>query len=154
MTKPAQLVPSLRLAQARGLATSVLEHGRQLDLPPLTVAVLDAGGVLITLDREDGSALLRPKMAMGKAYAALSIGMSSRAIAELTLVRPIFVGALAQMSETFTPSAGGLLIENDARQILGAIGVTGAAPDEDEACAIHALRLAGFVASSCSPDAK
>lgn len=146
LIKPPQFIPSLPLAQARDLIAAVLEYGRRLELPPLTVAVLDASGILVTLDREDGSALLRPEMAVGKAYAALSIGMSSRAIAELIQARPIFVSALAQMSQAFTPSAGGLLIANEAARVLGAIGVTGATPDEDEACAMHALRRGGFVA--------
>jgi len=137
--------PVLSLAKAKLLAAETLKHGRTLGLPPLTVAVLDPGGHVVTLDREDGASILRPKMAIGKAYAALSIGMSSRAIGALTETRATFVAALAQMSEAFTPSAGGLLIEDDAKQIWGAIGVTGASPDEDELCAIKALELHGFV---------
>jgi uncharacterized protein GlcG (DUF336 family) len=143
-----QLRPVLSLAKARLLAAETLKYGRMLRLPPLTVAVLDAGGHLVTLDREDGSSILRPKMAVGKAYAALSIGMSSRAIWALTETRATFVAALAQMSETFTPSAGGLLIEDDAKQILGAIGVTGANPDEDELCAMKSLEFHGFANSA------
>lgn len=147
MAEELQLRAVLSLATAKLLAAEALKHGKMLHLPPLTVAVLDAGGHIITLDREDGASILRPKMAVGKAYAALSIGMSSRAIWALTETRATFVAALAHMSETFTPSAGGLLIEDDAKQVLGAIGVTGAQPDDDELCAIQSLEVHGFMKS-------
>lgn len=80
MAEEVQLRPVLSLAKAKLLAAETLKHRRMLRLPPITVAVLDPGGHLITLDREDGASILRPKMAVGKAYAALSIGMSSRSI--------------------------------------------------------------------------
>ncbi|WP_082601816.1 heme-binding protein [Phenylobacterium sp. Root700] len=97
----------LSFGLARRLAASVLEHARATQLPPMTVAVLDAGGHPITLDREDGASILRPRMAIGKAYAALALGTSSRVVAEMALERPVFVSALAAMTENFTPSAGG-----------------------------------------------
>lgn len=148
MAENQRVGPALSLADARQLTLRTLERGRELRLPPLTVAVLDPGGHLITLDRDDGAAILRPKMAIGKAFAALSIGMSSRAISELAQSRAPFVAALSEMSEAFTPSAGGLLIEDRAHHLFGAIGVTGAAPDEDEICALHALDAQGFVTPS------
>jgi uncharacterized protein GlcG (DUF336 family) len=132
--------PCITLDLARALVASARAHGQGLRLPPLTVAVLDAGGHLITLDRDDGASILRPKMAIGKAFAALALGGPSRQAADLSRERPVFVTALAQMSETFTPSAGGLLVGSQDRGTLGAIGVTGATPDEDEACALHALQ--------------
>jgi uncharacterized protein GlcG (DUF336 family) len=57
----------LTLQQASIIVDKALEKGRELGLKPLTVAVLDAGGHLTALKREDGSSLLRPEIAGGKA---------------------------------------------------------------------------------------
>jgi hypothetical protein len=54
---------SLTLAQASIIVDKALEKGRELGFKPLTVAVLDAGGHLTALKREDGSSLLRPEIA-------------------------------------------------------------------------------------------
>jgi uncharacterized protein GlcG (DUF336 family) len=60
---------TLTLEQASIIVDKALAKGRELGLKPLTVAVLDAGGHLTALKREDGSSLLRPEIAGGKAWA-------------------------------------------------------------------------------------
>jgi uncharacterized protein GlcG (DUF336 family) len=67
---------SLTLAQASVIVDKALERGRELGFKPLTVAVLDAGGHLTALRREDGSSLLRPEIAGGKAWGALGMGLA------------------------------------------------------------------------------
>jgi len=69
---------SLTLAQASIIVDKALEKGRELGLKPLTVAVLDAGGHFTALKREDGSSLLRPEIAGGKAWGALGMGFGGR----------------------------------------------------------------------------
>src|SRR5260370_40533899 len=64
---------SLTLEQASIIVDKALEKGRELGLKPLTVAVLDAGGHPTALKREDGSSLLRPEIAGGKAWGALGM---------------------------------------------------------------------------------
>ena len=65
---------SLNLYKTNMIVDQSLEKGRELGLAPLTVAVLDAGGHLKVLKREDGSSLLRPQIAMGKAWGVLGMG--------------------------------------------------------------------------------
>jgi uncharacterized protein GlcG (DUF336 family) len=72
---------SLTLAQASIIVDKALEKGRELGFKPLTVAVLDAGGHLTALKREDGSSLLRPEIAGGKAWGALGMGFGGREFA-------------------------------------------------------------------------
>src|SRR5690606_24763830 len=64
---------SVTLAQATAIAVTALARGRDAGLAPLTVAVLDAGGHLVVLQREDGSGILRPDIAIGKAWGALGM---------------------------------------------------------------------------------
>src|SRR5271166_5981659 len=71
----------LTLAQASIIVDKALEKGRELGFKPLTVAVLDAGGHLAALKREDGSSLLRPEIAGGKAWGALGMGFGGREFA-------------------------------------------------------------------------
>src|ERR1700693_5253769 len=65
---------ALTLEQASTIVDQALEKGRELKLQPLTVVVLDAGGQLKAMKREDRSSLLRPEIAMGKAWGTLGMG--------------------------------------------------------------------------------
>lgn len=135
---------SLTLEQANVIATATLAKGRELGLRPLCVAVLDPGGHLIALQRENGASNLRPQIAMGKASSALGLGVSSRAIAEMAAERPTFVASLAGLADAaIVPAAGGVLVRVDGH-LVGAVGVTGDTSDNDEACALHGIAAAGL----------
>jgi uncharacterized protein GlcG (DUF336 family) len=138
---------TLTLNQARRITDATLAHGVASGAAPLTVAVLDAGGHLVTLLRQDGSGIVRPQIAIGKAWGALGLGVSSRAIAAMAENRPSFVNALAVVSEgRAVPAAGGVLLrEVDGGAIIGAVGVSGDNSDVDEACAIAGALEAGLV---------
>jgi uncharacterized protein GlcG (DUF336 family) len=66
----------LSRGQASVVVDKALEKGRELGLKPLTVVVLNAGGHLKAMKREDGSSLLRPEIAGGKAWGVLSMGFT------------------------------------------------------------------------------
>ena len=51
---------SISLEQAQSIVSAALAHARAQGFKPLTVAVLDPGGALVALGREDGSGFLRP----------------------------------------------------------------------------------------------
>jgi len=85
---------ALTLKIATQLASQALNAGRTLSTAPLTIAVLDSGGHLITLQREDGASLLRPQIAIGKAWGAIALGKGSRLLALDAQQRPAFIAAL------------------------------------------------------------
>ncbi|MEQ9199711.1 MAG: heme-binding protein, partial [Rhodospirillales bacterium] len=58
---------SLTLETANKIVEVALAKGHELGLNPLTVAILDAGGTLKVLAREDGTSTLRPGIAQGTA---------------------------------------------------------------------------------------
>jgi uncharacterized protein GlcG (DUF336 family) len=144
------------LAHATTIVDKALQHGRALGLPPLTVAVLDAAGCLVSFKREDGSSLLRPEIAQAKAYGALAMGMGSRAIAARAAVAPAFVSAVnALAGGRLIPVPGGVLIRSSSKAIVGAVGITGAISEQDEACAAAGIEAAGFIADTgADPGAK
>ena|SRR6202035_3097490 len=133
------------LAHATTIVDQALEHGRTLGLPPLTVAVLDAAGCLVSFKRQDGSSLLRPDIAQAKAFGALGMGIGSRAIAARAAVAPAFVSAVnALAGGRLIPVPGGVLIRSSSKAIIGAVGITGANSDQDEACAVAGIEAAGL----------
>ena len=112
---------------------------------PLTVAVLDAGGVLVCLKRGDGSGILRGDIAVGKAWGALGMGISSRTIRDRLKDRPAFQSALAAASDgRFVPVPGGVLIRDTTGAVIGAVGISGDASDKDEYAAITAVAKVGL----------
>nr|WP_279343734.1 heme-binding protein [Variovorax terrae] len=124
-----------------------MRHARELGLNPLTFAVLDAGGHMVVLKREDTSGILRPDIAYGKAWGALGMGHGSRSLAQRAEKAPAFFTALASVSQgRMIPVPGGVLIRNAAGAVLGAVGVSGDMPDNDEACAVYGIESARLVA--------
>jgi uncharacterized protein GlcG (DUF336 family) len=133
-------VANISLSMAQMAIEASIAEGRRLNLKPITVAILDAGGHLVALARENGSSNLRPKIAIAKASGALALGVSSRQIGEMAVERPTFIAAAAGLaSEGLIPAAGGLLIQNSDGTVIGAIGVTGDTSDNDEICALAGL---------------
>lgn len=134
----------LKLKDAQKIIELTMQHGRKLELAPLTVAVLDAGGHTIALAREDGASNLRPKMAHAKAFGSLSLGTGSRAIFERAEKQAYFIQSVNALADgALVPSPGGVLIKKDGL-IVGAVGVTGDTGDNDETCAIAAITAVGF----------
>src|SRR2546425_9319181 len=91
-------MPDIQLEQAQRIVDQSLSCARALGLHPLTVAVLDRGGHLVALGREDGSGLLRPQIAIRKAWGALGMGRRHRGLAEPVEGNPALFNARAAAS--------------------------------------------------------
>ena len=140
---------ALTLKIATQLASQALTAGRTISAAPLTIAVLDSGGHLITLQREDGASLLRPSIAIGKAWGAIALGKGSRLLALDAQQRPAFFAALNGMGQSdVVPAPGGVLIRDEAGQVIGAVGISGDTSDIDEQCAISAVEALGLRADA------
>ena len=135
----------LALEAASLIVDEALKRAGELQLKPLTVAVLDAGGHLVAFKRQDQSGILRPDIAQGKAWGALGMGLGGRELAKRADHAPAFYAALASVSGgRMIPVPGGVLIKDGEGDIIGAVGISGDLPDNDEACAVHGIRRAGL----------
>jgi uncharacterized protein GlcG (DUF336 family) len=133
------------LEQANTIISAGQAKGREMGIGPLTIVVLDDGGHLVSMQREDKSGILRFEIAFGKAWGGLAIGRSSRANEADILTREHFGVALAAASNgRIIPVAGGVLILDDEGLVAGAVGVTGDSSDNDEACAVAGIEAAGL----------
>ena len=144
---------ALTLDQASTIVDKALEKGRELNLQPLTVVVLDAGGQLKAMKREDRSSLLRPEIAMGKAWGTLGMGFGGREFARrMASGGGGFIQALTVASGgRIVPVPGGVLIRDPAGDIIGAVGISGDTSDKDETCAVHGIRSAGLTPDTGDP---
>ena len=135
----------ISLEQARTIVSAARGHGRAHGLKPLTVVVLDPGGHVVAIEREDGSGYGRPQIAQGKAAGALAMGTSSRTLGEMAADRPQFIAALSVAWDgKLIPAAGGVLIRDEAGALLGAVGVSGDLSDKDEEAALAGIHAAGL----------
>ena len=138
----------LTLDTARTIVAAARAKGRELNLKPLTVTVLDAGGATILLEREDGSSAIRPDVAHGKAHGAVKVGMGSRGLMNRAEQQPFFIQSLNALCHgALVPVPGGVLIR-DGGTVIGAVGITGDTSDNDEACAVAGIEAAGLTADA------
>ncbi len=139
----------LTLAQASTIVDAALKKGREMNLAPLTVVVLDAGGHPVALKREDRSGIMRVDIAMGKAWGGLGMGFGSRELFERSSKQPMFITAIAAVSQgRLVPVPGGVLIRGGDGDVVGAVGISGDTSDNDEVAATAGIEAAGLVAET------
>lgn len=104
----------------------------------VTIAVLDPRGDLVALQRMDGALWRSVPISQGKAAASAAWDMPSGDLAE-RWDQPV-VRALAMMEQgRLIPWQGALPVRRPDGAMIGAIGVSGARPAEDEAVAAAGL---------------
>ena len=139
---------TLTLDLANRIVTVALAKARAMGLPPVGVAVLDPGGHLVALQREDGLSFLRVKVCQAKAYSALAMGTHTRHLAERIAggvhTQGFFTALNAMSGGQVIPVPGGVLVRDGEGHLLGAVGVSGARSEDDEACAVAGIEAAGF----------
>ncbi len=139
----------LTLDQAHKIMHAALEEGTKRNLKPLAVLVLDARGALKAAAAQDGTSLSRDKVAFGKAFGALSLGLGSRALHRRAEEQPYFISAVnGLLGGAMIPVPGGVLIKDGSGQLLGAVGISGDTSDNDEACATAAIASVGLTADA------
>jgi uncharacterized protein GlcG (DUF336 family) len=104
------------------------------------IAVVDTGGHLIAALRMDGNGSGIMDFAMAKAQAAAAWGFSTAQMAKAAKSTPGFAGA----PDVVTVPGGVPVWTADGRVRVGAIGVSGEAPQDDEECANAGINAAGM----------
>ena len=139
----------LKLNHANAIIEHALAKAVEMGIKPVAVVVLDETGNVVSAQRQDGTAPFLFDVARGKAWSAVNLGMSSRALEKRAAMKPAFWGALAAASQgRFLPGTGAVLIRDEDGSILGACGASGATSDEDEACCIFGVQQVGLVADA------
>jgi len=135
----------LTLDAAQTIVRDALAHARANNYNPIGIVVLDARGSLKASAAEDGTSLMRWKVAFGKAYGSVAWGAGSKRIEKMAAERPNFFAGVAHLSDGgILPVGGGVLIRGSDNRILGAVGISGDTSDNDEAAAAVGIRAAGL----------
>jgi|SRR6056297_212352 len=136
----------ITLRKARTIVRKALEKGREMELKPLSVVVLDAGGHVIAFEREDGASPGRFAIAHGKAYGSVMLGIAGTAQRDRAEAQAYFVQAMNGLfGGRFVPVPGGVLVRDKKGAVAGAVGVTGDTSENDAAAALAGIDAAGLL---------
>ena len=127
--------PTLTLEGAKRAVAAAIAYARSHGAPGAAVAVVDAGGHTICLERLDGTFPASADVSIGKARTAANFGRPTRGIEDSINKNRPALAAVAAVTP-FTPLQGGIPILL-GQQVVGAIGVSGgASAQQDEEIAI------------------
>lgn len=133
----------ISIRKARQIIKGTFAKGREMELKPLSVIVLDAGGHVKAFEREDGAAPGRFGIAQGKAYGAVMLGMAGTAQMARAEQQAYFMAAVNGVyGGQVVPVPGGVLVRDKKGAVIGAVGVTGDTSDNDAEAALAGLALA------------
>ena len=110
------------------------------------VSIVDPRGDLIAFFREDNAPWRSIYISQGKAAASAAFMQPSGKLAEGG-PNPIHQGLMAMLGGRMIPGQGGLPVY-DGDSIIGAVGVSGGTPQEDEEVALAGISHAGLETSA------
>ena len=136
---------AITLDEALKVINATFAEARRRNAYPLTAVLLDAGGRVKAVLKQDGASLLRFEVSYGKAYAALAMGRQSRLVLEKAKEKPLFMNSFLELADgPMFLEGGGQLIRDKEGEVIGAIATTGDTNEVDDLCAIAGIRAAGF----------
>lgn len=137
-------VNMLTLDEALSLCTAARDAAYELAVPPMSFAVMDAGGHLLAFARMDGAPWVSADVALGKAWTSAAYGVPSAALKEKMAPMPNFATAITAMTHgRFTPQTGAVPIYR-GEEMLGALGASGGSGEQDEEMCSRAASATGF----------
>ncbi len=115
-----------------GLAAGLKKAGEISS--PSSVAIIDAGRNLLGFVRMEAALLASIEISQNKAYTSRSMNMKTGDIMELVQPGGPLYGVEHSHARPFITFAGGVPITKDG-EVIGAVGVAGGMPPDDEAIA-------------------
>lgn len=136
---------SITLRKARTIIRKGLEKCREMELKPMSIIVLDAGGNVLAFEREDGASPGRFAIAHGKAYGSVMLGLAGTAQMARAESQAYFMSAVnGAFGGQTVPVPGGVLVRDKKGAIIGAVGVTGDSSDNDAIAGMAGIEAAGL----------
>src|SRR5277367_3258627 len=113
---------TLTLAGAEQIIAAAKAHAKQVNAPGGVIAVVDAGGNLMALERLDGTFAAGASISIGKARTAVLFQKPTKVFEDIINKGRTAMAALPD--SFFTPLQGGIPVVYNG-QIIGGIGVSG-----------------------------
>lgn len=122
---------SVTLSDAGRIINTAVEKAKGMGVR-VSIVVVNAEGNIISLSRMDGAGFLTPDIALGKAIASAAFKRSSADVQASADKKPAFYAGISTLAHgRFLAGMGGLPIEKD-KQVIGAVGVSGGKPEQDQ----------------------
>ncbi len=127
----------ITLESAKRMIQAAKEKADEIQVP-MVIAVVDAGGHLVALERQDDALIVSIDLARDKAYSAVAVKVDTATINELTQPgAPLYGLGRADGCRIITFGGGIPVVEGE--KVVGAIGVSGGSVEQDIACATAGL---------------
>jgi uncharacterized protein len=123
-------VMELNLAAANSIIEAAIVEGKTIGRQ-FSIVVVDQAGNLIAAQRMDGAAILSPLIALGKAFGSAAFRREGPQLAQMAQ-NAAFASAVNQLAAgRFVPALGASCLKA-GDVVVGAVGVSGAAPEQDQ----------------------
>ena len=120
----------ITLEDARRVVSAAEEKAREIG-QPMDIAVLDGGRNLKSFARMDNAWLGSIEIAIDKAYTSTSFELSTEDLASQAQPGQPLFGINTTNNSRVVIFAGGIPLQRDG-QVVGAVGVSGGTPDQDQ----------------------
>ena len=121
---------SIEQTRAQQLVDQLITAARNQFGKPVCVAVCDTYGFLIAFGRADGAPVRSIAISQQKAYTCARIGSTTAAFHQRLQRESMPIGYFCD--PLLTAMAGGALLHDDDGHVIGAVGISGLAPDQDQ----------------------
>lgn len=106
---------------------------------PMVIAVVDAGGNMVAVQRMDNAPLVSIDLAINKAYTAVAVKMPSHELAKIAQPGAPLFGIHNADGGRIVIFGGGFPLRRDD-EMIGGIGVSGGRVEDDMLCAEAAVK--------------
>lgn len=124
---------TLTLADARSIIAAAEARAEEIG-QPMNIAVVDAGGNLISHVRMDGAWLGSIDISINKAFTSRAFDIQTKDLGDNSQPGNQFYGIHASNNGRIMIFAGGVPLSRDG-QVVGAIGVSGGSGEQDQTVA-------------------
>jgi len=123
----------VKLDDARRVIAAAEKKAQEIG-QPMNIAVVDAGGNLVSHVRMDGAWIGSIDISINKAFTARAFDISTKELAGLSKPGADFYGIHVSNHGRIMIFAGGVPLKRDGK-VVGAVGVSGGSGDQDQSVA-------------------
>jgi uncharacterized protein GlcG (DUF336 family) len=129
----------ITLSDARRVIAAAEARAREIG-QPMNIAVVDAGGNLVSHVRMDGAWIGSIHISINKAFTARAFDIETAQLAKTAQPGQQFFGIHGSNNGRVMIFAGGIPLQRNG-SVVGAIGVSGGSGDQDQAVAIAGVTV-------------
>lgn len=148
----------LEAEERRAFIEAVIEKAEAIHVP-VAIAIVNAEGHLLSLERMDDAGFITPEIAWSKAFTVAAFRSMSPRFADGRLIQQWFRERNPQMLVNASVFTGGRVVVSGGSApvfkgaaLAGAYGISGGTSDQDEELASHAREKVGWSVRSTRDD--